>query len=277
MEFTKMEGLGNDFIIIDNRTNHIKEEDYSSLAEKLCDRRFGIGADGIILALQSSEYDIKFRIFNNDGSEAEMCGNGIRCFAKFIYEKEIVKKNKFYVETLAGIIIPEFIFDEENIIAVRVDMGEPVLDNVKIPFISEEERSLSESIKIDGDTYNITTVSMGNPHAVIYVDSLDMDIEKTGKKIENHERFPQKTNVEFVKVESRSKLKMRVWERGVGETLACGTGACAVLVSSHLNELSDRTAIVQLSGGDLSIEWGMDNHIYKTGPALKVFEGYIRI
>ena len=277
IEFTKMEGLGNDFILLDNRNNIIAEKEYGSLAKRLCNRRFGIGADGIILSLNSKTHDIKFRIFNNDGSEAEMCGNGMRCFAKNVYEKNIISKKKLYVETLAGVIVPELIFEDDKISAVKVDMGEPILENIDIPFVSDNKTSVSEKISIDNDLFEITTVSMGNPHAVLFVDSLDMDIEVIGKKIENYERFPKKTNVEFAYVENRNCINMRVWERGAGETLACGTGACAVLVSANLNGLCDKSASIQLSGGNLIIKWGEDNHIYKTGPAKLVFEGTIDI
>ncbi|MFH2065578.1 MAG: diaminopimelate epimerase [Pseudomonadota bacterium] len=281
IEFTKMEGLGNDFILMDDRDHHITEKiHYHALSKKLCDRRFGIGADGIILILHSQVCDLGFRIFNSDGSEAQMCGNGMRCFAKLAYEKQIIKKDEFTVETLAGKIIPKLLLDHNGKInSVKVDMGQPVLNPADIPFHSTRSKAIAEEIEVAGQKIIITAISMGNPHAVIFVDSLDTaPVTRLGPLIENCDLFPEKTNVEFVEVISDKELKMKVWERGAGVTLACGTGACAALVAANLNRKASAQALVHLDGGDLFIEWDQhSNHIYKTGPAHTVFSGNIEI
>ncbi len=281
IEFTKMEGLGNDFIIMDDRAGKIASyRPYPALAQKLCSRHFGIGADGIILILSSKDHDIKFRIYNSDGSEAQMCGNGMRCFAKLLYEKKIISKKIFRVDTKAGTVIPEVMVDEnDKVWSVKVDMGEPILLCRDIPFKSPNERALDEPLMVKDREYRITTVSMGNPHAVIFVEDLEsVDVEKIGRSIETHERFPEKTNVEFIQVVSRTELKMKVWERGAGITLACGTGACAVLVAAHLTGRTEDQALIHLTGGDLEIHWDKaTNHVFKTGPANLVFEGRVRI
>ena len=285
LEFVKMEGLGNDFILLDDRKGKIKQySNYQVLAKRLCSRHFGIGADGIILILDSRDHVIKFKIFNSDGSQAQMCGNGIRCFAKYLYENKIVPQKKISVDTKAGTIIPEVILngisgDKDLVKSVRVDMGEPCLLCQDIPFKSLKEKAIEEVLELKDRAYHITAVSMGNPHAVIFVDDVKkVDIEKIGRSIETHERFPEKTNVEFVEVLSKTQLKMRVWERGAGITLACGTGACAALIAASLTGRTKETAIVHLDGGDLDIHWDKKtNHIFKTGPANLVFEGRIMI
>ncbi|SLM30445.1 Diaminopimelate epimerase [Desulfamplus magnetovallimortis] len=277
INFEKMEGLGNDFVIIDDRKGAIsKDHDqeknsfYAELAVKLCSRNFGIGADGIILLLESEKEDAGFRIFNSDGSEAQMCGNGMRCFAKYLFEKKIIDKKRFTVETLAGVVIPEVITNESGIVeSIRVDMGIPAF---------EPDQSSFE-LSVNGQSFHLTAVSMGNPHAVIFVNNLmDTDVELHGRAIENHPKFPEKTNVEFIEMVNPSQMKMRVWERGAGETLACGTGACAALVAACINEKSERKAQIELKGGTLDIEWrASNNHIYKTGPARSVFTGNIEV
>ncbi len=281
VDFVKMEGLGNDFVIIDDRNGHISDRvHYGELAKKICSRHFSIGADGIILILDSRTMDIKFRIFNSDGSEAEMCGNGMRCFAKYLFEKKIIQKKKFRVETMAGTVVPELIVGESGKIkSVRVDMGMPVLIPAEIPFESSKCRAVNESVDINGQIVFLTAVSMGNPHAVIFVDNIEqIDIEKQGGAIERHQRFPEKTNVEFVQMISRNELKMRVWERGAGETLACGTGACAVLAAAFLNKKTSEKVLVHLKGGDLMIFWNQKNmHIFMTGPARLVFTGHFNL
>ena len=281
IEFAKMEGLGNDFIIMDDRSGDIKAAiSYSELAQKLCHRRFGIGGDGIILLVNSQDHDCRFRIFNCDGTEPEMCGNGMRCFAKYLYEKGIVTTQKIRVETLAGTVIPEVITDENNsVTSVCVDMGEPELTCSKIPFICDQERCVNLSLDLGEEALPITMVSMGNPHAVTFVpDAGAVPLKELGPRVENHQRFPEKTNVEFVQVLSDSELRMRVWERGAGITLACGTGACAVLVAAHLNGHIGRSARLHLDGGDLDVRWDEEtNHIFKTGPAQLVFESSIQI
>jgi len=276
MNFSKMQGLGNDFIIV----NSLKEsvpEDYAFLTKKVCDRRFGIGGDGLMLVLPSDKADIKMRIFNSDGSEPEMCGNGIRCFAKFVYEEGIVNKTKMEVETLAGIIVPELILNNEGkVSAVKVDMGEPQLERSKIPMLGPEGHVVNENLSVDGQGFAVTAVSMGNPHCVIFVSDVEkINIEEWGPLLETHKSFPRKTNVEFVQKVNSQEVIMRVWERGVGITLACGTGACATLVAAVLNKQTDRKATVKLLGGDLFIEWAENNHVYMTGPAIEVFRGTV--
>ncbi len=279
--FSKMEGLGNDFVVFDDRDLKIGNKfSYNELSVKLCDRHFGVGADGLIVVLNSTTHDIKYRIFNPDGSEPQMCGNGMRCFAKFVYENKIVQKEEFTVETLAGTIIPKVNVNEKGIVeTVRVDMGQPVLEAKKVPFISNNERAVSEEIEIDGVKLNVTAVSMGNPHAVFFVDkATDYLVRNIGSQIEIFERFPEKTNVEFIEVLSKNEMNMRVWERGAGETLACGTGACATLVAAVLNGKTENRALIHLMGGDLTIEWNRDtNHIFKTGPAKLVFNGVLTL
>lgn len=274
-----MEGLGNDFILLDDRKARISAHiPYSELAKKLCDRHFSIGADGIILILNSKTYDIGFKVFNSDGSEAQMCGNGMRCFAKLVYEKQIMTKKSFMVETQVGPVIPEIITNEaDQVLSVRVDMGEPILKCQDIPFLSPNEQAIEESLSAGGKKYKLTPVFMGNPHAVIFVNNYDsLELEKEGRAIETHERFPQKANVEFIQVLGKNELNMKVWERGAGLTLACGTGACAALVAAHITGRTENRALIHLPGGDLDIFWNKNsNHIFKTGPTNFVFEGVI--
>ncbi len=281
MNFSKMHGLGNDFVVVDDREQQIESEiSYNDLSKKVCDRNFGIGADGLIVVLNSETHDIKYRIFNPDGSEPEMCGNGMRCYAKFVYDNKVVDKKEFKVETLAGTIIPKVNIDENGIVnTVRVDMGEPILNAKEVPFVSEVEKAINEKVVVDGEEINITAVSMGNPHGVIFVkDTKNAPVTTLGPKVEKFEKFPEKTNVEFIEVISRDELNMRVWERGAGETLACGTGACASLVAAVLNDKTDNKALIHLLGGDLTIEWNREtNHIFKTGPAVLVFTGVYKI
>ncbi|MBU8849585.1 MAG: diaminopimelate epimerase [Desulfobacterales bacterium] len=281
LDFIKMEGLGNDFIILDDRDEKIEQyENYPALAKKLCSRHFGIGADGIILILESLDHDIKFRIYNSDGSQAQMCGNGIRCFAKYLYENKMILQKKIRVDTKAGTVVPEVLTDDKDKVnSVRVDMGEPVLFCRDIPFENTNEKAIEERLMVGDKEYHITAVSMGNPHAVVFVDDVEkVDIKRIGPSIETHERFPEKTNVEFIEVINTGELKMKVWERGAGITLACGTGACAALVAASLTGRAQENAIVHLDGGDLDIHWNKEtNHIFKTGPATLVFEGRIRI
>lgn len=284
IDFVKMHGLGNDFILIDCINKSLGDSSFLSyLAKKLCDRNFGIGADGLILILPSSKADLQMRIFNYDGSEAQMCGNGIRCFAKYAYENKVVSKNKFTVETIAGIITPELIFQDlkdKKALRVKVDMGIPKLRRREIPMIGEDTPTVvGERLKINSEqTFKITCVSMGNPHCITFVDDVQsIPVDKIGPKIENHSLFPEKTNAEFIQIVNNKELNFRVWERGVGETLACGTGACAALVASVLNKKTDREATIHLPGGDLDIHWADDEHIYMTGPAELVFKGEMRI
>lgn len=275
LEFTKMEGLGNDYIYIDAINQKVKN--IEKLSKKLSDRHFGIGSDGLILIGKSDRADFKMNIYNSDGSQAEMCGNGIRCVGKYVYDKGLTNKTVITIETLAGIKKLELFLDNDKASLVKVDMGEPILKANNIPVInySLSEYEGKKFIKTKVNDYDLTLVSMGNPHAVCFLDTLDFDIKKVGPIIENDKNFPNRINVEFIKVKNKKKIDMRVWERGAGETLACGTGACAALVASYLNGYTERKVIVNLLGGKLEIEWGKDNHIYMTGPARKVFEGKI--
>lgn len=282
LEFVKMEGLGNDFIMLDDRSAKIEHyKPYPELAKLLCDRRFGIGADGIILILNAPDnHDIKFRIFNCDGSKAEMCGNGMRCFAKLLYEKKILEKKRLRVDTLAGTVVPEVIIDRDGGVSqVKVDMGEPILESRKVPVVSDRKRTIEEPLDVAGEQYEITCVSMGNPHSVIFVDDVQrIPLKQIGPKIETHDRFPEKTNVEFIQVLSETELCMRVWERGAGITLACGTGACASHVAANLTGRAKEKTMIHLDGGDLELYWDKEtNHVFKTGPANYSFEGRITI
>jgi len=280
INFVKMHGLGNDFILVDCINKSLGDSSFLSyLAKKLCNRNFGIGADGLMLILASSKADLQMRIFNSDGTEAQMCGNGIRCFAKYAYENKLVSKNKFTVETLAGIITPELIFQDlkdKKVLRVKVDMGTPKLRRREIPMVGEDTPTVvDEVLKINTEqTFKVTCVSMGNPHCIIFVDDVQsIPVNEIGPKIENHPLFPEKTNVEFIQVINKKEINFRVWERGVGETLACGTGACAALVASVLNKKSEHQAIIHLTGGDLDIEWIENGSVYMTGPAELVFRG----
>lgn len=277
MKFTKMHGLGNDFVLVDGAKEKLPE-DLGALSQKLCDRHFGIGADGLVVILPSQIADVKMRIFNSDGSEPEMCGNVIRCFARLVYDLNIIRKHTIKVETLAGIIVPELIFSRDQIVSVRVDMGEPRLDRSLIPMEGAPGKVVDEAVQVDGNTYKVTCVSMGNPHCITFVSNVDdVPLADIGPKLETHPLFPRKTNVEFIHVLNKDEVNMRVWERGAGETLACGTGACATAVACVLNGLTNRAITVHLAGGDLHIEWAENNHVYMTGPGQYVFTGDIEI
>jgi len=274
MEFTKMHGLGNDFIVVAGERK--LPENVSQLATDLCNRFFGIGADGLVYILPSEQADFLMRIMNADGSEAEQCGNAIRCVAKYVYENGLIDRTDITIETIGAGVQPVQLTVQDGVVtAVRVDMGQPILSGLQVPTTIDADRVIAHPVEVDGRTFAFTAVSMGNPHCVIYVDdAVNFDLRTWGPKLETHPLFPRKTNVEFVTVNSRSRTDMRVWERGVGPTLACGTGACATVVSSVLNGLTERTATVSLKGGDLHIEWSeADNHVYMTGPAATVFTG----
>ncbi|HJJ06069.1 MAG TPA: diaminopimelate epimerase [Clostridiaceae bacterium] len=276
MKFTKMHGLGNDYVYIDC-TEEQKIKDISSLAQFISNRHFGVGSDGLILICKSDIADFKMRMFNYDGTEAEMCGNGIRCVGKFVYDKGLTKKDNITVETLAGIKKLKFNIKEGNVETVEVDMGEPILEPDKIPVISEEAIVKNLKIKARENEFKFTCVSMGNPHAITIVDNTkDFNIEKYGPVLEKDEHFPRRANIEFIELVDKNNIKMRVWERGAGETLACGTGACASVVACALNGYIENEANVELLGGTLKIRWDKENnHIYMTGPATTVFEGEI--
>ena len=273
MQFTKWHGLGNDFIII----NGMKEPltDYRQQALAVCNRHFGIGADGLVVILPSAIADFKMRIFNSDGSEADMCGNATRCVARYLYENRLTDKTIITLDTLAGIITPELLFADGKLVTIRVDMGEPKFKRAEIPAAGNPgEQAVNIPFTVDDKTYHITALSMGNPHCIIFVDNINaVNLPFIGPKIETHDLFPRKTNVEFLQIIDRQTIKMRVWERGAGITMACGTGASAALVAAVLNGYTDRKATVKLDGGDLFIEWASNNHIYKSGPAVEVFRG----
>ncbi|MBB6066662.1 diaminopimelate epimerase [Methanococcus maripaludis] len=277
MKFTKMHGLGNDYIYVDAISQKI--ENPNEISKFVSDRHFGIGSDGLVLILPSDKADFKMRMFNSDGSEAEMCGNAIRCVGKFVYDKKMTDKSTITIETLAGIKVLEMTIENGKVVLVKVDMGEPILKAEEIPVLSKKHPVIDEKITAKDYCYNFTCVSMGNPHAITYIENVDeFPLEKIGPLFEIHEKFPRKTNVEFVELIDKNTVKMRVWERGAGETLACGTGACAVLTASVLKGYVGRKATIKLLGGDLTIEWNeFDNHIYMTGPATTVFEGEIDI
>ncbi len=276
LQFTKMHGLGNDYVYMDAINQKI--ENRSELAKFVSERHFGIGSDGLILICPSEKADFRMQMFNQDGSEAEMCGNGIRCVGKFVYDKGLTKKETITVETLAGIKTLVMTAKNGKIETARVDMGEPILEPEKIPVISNENPVKNLKLEVENKDFTFTCVSMGNPHAVTFIkeDVNKFDICKYGAKLEVNKAFPKKANIEFINVIDDKTLKMRVWERGAGETLACGTGACAVTVSAILNGYTKRAVTVHLLGGDLKIEWNKnDNHVYMTGPATTVFEGKI--
>lgn len=281
LTFTKMEGIGNDFILIDDRKSLVgKHSPYGSLALKLCDRKFGIGADGIILIRESQTCDLGFRIFNSDGSEAQMCGNGMRCMARLVFESGMIEKSEFTVDTKAGVIIPKVNMGADGRFqSVTVDMGEPVLAPEKIPFKAPRKNTLTETVNTSFGDVTFTAVSMGNPHAVIFVDDVSKaPLAEIGPVMEHHPLYPEKTNVEFIQVLSDRELRMRVWERGAGITLACGTGACAAVVAAILSHKTQNEVLIHLDGGDLTILWDKtSNHVFKTGPARIVFEGRIRL
>ncbi|MBP2626431.1 MAG: Diaminopimelate epimerase [Firmicutes bacterium] len=271
--FSKWHGLGNDFVIVNGFTERI--DNYPQMAIEVCDRHFGVGADGLVVLLASEVADFQMRIFNSDGSEAEMCGNVTRCMARFVYDHGLTDKTKITLETKAGIIKPELIFIDGTLSTIRVDMGMPRLKRSEIPMNgNESEEVINELLVVEQSDYHITCVSMGNPHCILFVDNIaDANLSVIGPVIETNSIFPRKINVEFVQVINKQKVRMRVWERGAGITMACGTGACATLVAAVLNGKTDRQAIVELDGGELFIEWGQDNHVYMSGPAVEVFSG----
>lgn len=274
LKFTKMHGLGNDYVYIDcTKTGMIDHVTY--LAQFVSNRNFGVGSDGLILICHSETCDFKMRMFNQDGSEAQMCGNGIRCVGKFVYDKGLTTKKEITIETLAGVKKLKLQLQEGKVQQVEVDMGEPILEAKDIPVISSNSPVINLTLQVEQKKFLCNCVSMGNPHAVILVEDVaNFEVEKYGSKLEVDGHFPQKANIEFVRVINPNTIQMRVWERGSGETMACGTGACAVAVACHLNGLVSNEVTVKLLGGDLKINWNKkDNHVYMTGPAVTVFEG----
>lgn len=275
MKFTKMEGCGNDYVYVDCTKETL--ENAGNVARKVSDRHFGIGSDGLILIKSSDKADFFMEMYNSDGSQAQMCGNGIRCVGKFVYDKGLTQKKSISVETLAGMKYLDFNVVDGKVASVKVNMGKPILETAQIPVIADSNPVVNENITVDGREYRITCVSMGNPHAVVFVDSVeDYPVETVGPKFEKHECFPERTNTEFVEFVDRTHLKMRVWERGAGETWACGTGTCAAVVAAILNGLCDDSVEVKLLGGTLQITWDRENDlVYMEGPAVTVFEGEI--
>lgn len=273
MKFTKMHGTGNDYVYVDCFLERV--DNPAELAVRISDRHKGVGSDGLVLIMYSDTCDFRMRIFNADGSEAQMCGNASRCIAKFVYDRGYVNKKIITLETLSGVKILELIPENCEVHRVKVNMGEPVLEASKIPVKWNEKTLINQTVDFGVEKYAVTCVSMGNPHAVIFTEGIDrLDLEKIGPEIENHPMFPERVNAEFVEIVSLTHARMRVWERGSGETLACGTGACAVEVAAVLNKKLERKATVSLPGGDLELEWNEENnHIYMTGDAVTVFEG----
>lgn len=274
LKFTKMHGLGNDYVYMDC-TKSGEPKDIISLAKFVSNRHFGVGSDGLILICKSDTCDFKMRMFNLDGSEAEMCGNGIRCVGKFVYDKGLTTKTEITVETLAGVKNLKLQVVEGRVEKVEVDMGEPILEPERIPVVSDEYPVKNLKLRAEGKEFIFTCVSVGNPHAVTIVDNVNsFEVEKYGKKLEVDTHFPEKANIEFVQIVDKNTIRMRVWERGSGETFACGTGASAVAVACNLNGVTENDVTVKLLGGDLKIKWNKENnHIYMTGPAVTVFEG----
>lgn len=279
MKFTKMHGCGNDYIYVDGTKEILTPQEKPEVVRCLSDRHFGIGGDGVIFINPSREADFEMEMYNMDGSRAEMCGNGIRCVAKFVYDKGLTDKTSISVISCGKIKYLTLSIENGKVSTVRVNMGSPILKAKDIPVISDKEEVIGDEIEVAGETYKMTCVSMGNPHAVVFVDEVaGLPLEKIGPLFENHVRFPKRVNTEFVKVLDENTVEMRVWERGTGETLACGTGACATVVACVLNGLTKEQVTVKLLGGNLQIQWDREsNLVYMTGPATAVFEGEIEI
>ena len=279
MKFTKLQGCGNDYVYVDGSKERIPLEQKPELVRRLSDRHFGIGGDGVIFINPSEEADFEMEMYNADGTRSEMCGNGIRCVAKYVYDKGLTDKTCVRIVSGGKVKILDLTVRDGKVALVKVNMGAPELTAVNVPVVSENEQVINESILVQGEEYFMTCVSMGNPHAVVFMDDVkNLDIEAVGPYFENHERFPRRTNTEFVKVIDENTVEMRVWERGTGETLACGTGACATAVACILNGLTKDRVTVKLLGGDLEIYWDRkENLVYMTGPATHVFDGEVEV
>lgn len=279
MKFTKMHGCGNDYVYFDCTEEQIPDESAAAIA--LSDRHFGIGGDGIIIIKKGKKADFEMVMYNADGSRGAMCGNGIRCVAKYVYDNGLTDKTSISIESMGAVKYIDVNVENGEVVSAKVDMGAPILNASDIPVISDKERVINEPITVDGVEYKMTCVSMGNPHAVVFIDESpkNFPLEEIGKKFENNPVFPDRTNTEFIRVADRKNLEMRVWERGSGETLACGTGACASAVAAILNGLSDNEVTVHLLGGDLKISWSgkEGDSVFMTGPAETVFSGEIKI
>lgn len=278
MKFTKMHGCGNDYIYVDGAKEQIRPEEKPEIVKRLSDRHFGIGGDGVIFINPSREADFEMEMYNMDGTRAEMCGNGIRCVAKFVYDKGMTDKTAISVISCGKIKYLDLSVEDGKVSTVRVNMGKPILKASEIPVVSDMDVVIGDRIEVEDKTYEMTCVSMGNPHAVFFMDEVSaLPLEKMGPFFENHARFPKRINAEFVKVLDEENIEMRVWERGTGETLACGTGACAAVVACILNGLTKNQVTVKLLGGNLQIQWDQEaDLVYMTGPATTVFEGEIK-
>lgn len=281
MKFTKMQGCGNDYVYVNGFEEKIDAEKKPELVRKLSDRHFGIGGDGVIFINPGKTAEFEMEMYNADGTRSQMCGNGIRCVAKFVYDKGLTNKTSITVESFGKVKYLDLTLGEDGKVAsVKVNMGAPILNAKEVPVVSDNDKVINEPIVVNGDTYNMTCVSMGNPHAVVFLegydDLKDFEIEKIGPFFESHERFPERVNTEFVRVIDRQTVQMRVWERGTGETLACGTGCCAIAVACVLNGLTDNKITIQVLGGEIVCEWDQEkNLVFMTGPATTVFEGEI--
>ena len=276
IKFTKMHGCGNDYVYINGSSEKINKEDKPEFVKKVSDRHFGIGSDGVIFINPSDIADFEMEMFNADGTRAEMCGNGIRSVAKYVYDRHLTDKEEMTIESMGKVKYITVFPENGKAKLIKVDMGEPILKASDIPVVSNEEKVIDELIFVDDKEYRMTCVSMGNPHAVVLLDPDTLKIEEIGPKFENHVRFPERINTEFIKIIDRKNVKMRVWERGTGETLACGTGCCATTVACILNNLTDDEIIVHVRGGDINVKWDKEtNHVFMTGPAEFVFDGEI--
>lgn len=283
MKFTKMHGCGNDYVYVNGFEEHIDAEQKPELVRKLSDRHFGIGGDGVIFINPGKTAEFEMEMYNADGTRAQMCGNGIRCVAKYVYDYHLTDKTNITIESFDKVKYLELTLGEDGKVStVRVNMGAPILKAADVPVISDNDQVIDEEITVNGDNYKMTCVSMGNPHAVVFVDDVadlkDFAIEQIGPYFENHERFPERTNTEFVRIIDKNNVQMRVWERGTGETLACGTGCCATTVACVLNGLTDTKVNVHVLGGVILCEWDREeNLVYMTGPATTVYEGNVEI
>lgn len=281
MKFTKMHGCGNDYVYINGFEEKISAEEKPDLVRKISDRHFGIGGDGAIFINPGKDAEFEMEMYNADGTRAQMCGNGIRCVAKFVYDKGLTNKTNITIESFGKVKYLDLTLGEDGKVAsVRVNMGAPIINAKEVPVISDNEQVINEPIEVEGVTYNMTCVSMGNPHAVVFLDGYDdlrdFEIEKIGPHFENHKRFPERVNTEFVRIIDKNTVQMRVWERGTGETLACGTGCCAIAVACVLNGLTNNRITIQVLGGEIVCEWDQEkNLVFMTGPATTVFEGEI--
>jgi len=274
IKFSKLQALGNDYIYIDCFKQALRRVDFKKLSRRICDRHFGVGADGLILVLPGQKAKFKMVFYNPDGSEAEMCGNGVRCFARFLYQHKLSRKKQESIETQKRVIQTEILNSDPKNFQIKVDMGEPLLDREKIPVIGDLKFCIQEKLRIGGKTFEITSLSMGNPHTVVLVKNFPKDWQRIGASIENHPIFPEKTNVEFAKVQNKRRIELRVWERAAGETLASGTGACSALVTAFFKGKTNRKAEVIFAHGKLKVEWDeLTNHLFVTGPTYDVFCG----